>query len=181
MKITLNLIPPFEKERLRRKKQLRMLVRWEFALSALLVIFILTLVSVNYIFSLNISLLLAERGQGAEYKKIEELQNNIKEINADVLEVEKIQKGQLYWTRLGELLNRSIPDGIMLKSVATKNYGISLSGKSDTRGELVKLKEALEKEECVSELNFPLSNLISKEDVDFQIDFKIKKECLLLP
>ena len=156
-----------------------MLVWWELGLSLLLVIFILMLVSVNYIISLNDSLVAEERNSGKEYKQVEEFQREVKEMSKLVSEVEKIQKGQLFWSHLGEVMNRNIPNGVMLENLTTKEYGVSFFGKSKTRGELVQLKEALEKEKCISDLNFPLSNLISKEDISFQINFEMKKECLL--
>lgn len=179
MKITLNLIPSREKDKLRQEKRLRMLARWALGLSVLLAIFILTLVSVDYILSINASLILEGRENGAEYKKTEEFQSEVKKMNATVSEAERMQKGQFYWTHLGEMMNRSVSDGVMLTSLVTKNYAVFLVGKAKTRVELMKLKEALDKEECVSKLNFPLSNLISKENVEFHIDFEIKKECLL--
>lgn len=179
MKITLNLIPSYEKEKLLQGKRFRTAVRWEFGFSILLGFFILMLVSVNYILSLEASLALEKRINGKEYEKVEEFQKGTKEINNLVSELEKIQKGQLYWSHLLEVMNKNIPEGIMLENLSTKEYGVSFSGRSKTRDKIVIMKEVLEREKCVSELNFPLSNLISKEDVNFQINFKLKKECLL--
>lgn len=179
MKITLNLIPSHEKDKIQQEKRLRLLLQWEIALSLLLGIFILVLVSTNYILSIH-AFAVSDGGKSGEaYKKIGAFQKEVEKMNNQVLQVDEIMKEQLYWTRLGEIVNRNISDGVMLTSLATKEYEVFLVGKSETREELVRLKEVLEKEECVSRLNFPFSNLISRENVSFQIDFEIKKQCLL--
>jgi hypothetical protein len=49
---------------------------------------------------------------------------------------------------------------------------------ANNRDNLIQFKDNLEKESCFSEINLPLSNLVEKENVEFQIDFNIKKDCL---
>jgi len=65
-----------------------------------------------------------------------------------------------------------------MKKIETSDYSVLLTGKAKSRDDLITFKENLEKEECFSNVNLPLSNLVAQKDVEFQIDFSIKKECL---
>ena len=51
-------------------------------------------------------------------------------------------------------------------------------GLADTREDLIFLKEKLGEDGCFSDIDLPLSNLVDKNNIEFQIVFKIKSDCL---
>jgi hypothetical protein len=58
------------------------------------------------------------------------------------------------------------------------NYTVLLSGQAATRDDILALEKKLKESACVKNVNVPLSNLFSQENIDFQIDFEMQKECL---
>jgi Tfp pilus assembly protein PilN len=182
MKIKLNLIPPDKKEEIKKAQKFRMIIRWELELTAIAAVFLTMLFSLNYILQLN--LLVANNNferisnNNNQIKKIKEYDLAIKENSVKISEIEKIQNGQLHWGIFFEKLNGTVPIDVALVSVSTKDYKIFLTGKAKNRDILVAFKENLEKNDCFLDVNLPLSNLVVKEDLAFQLDFNIKKECL---
>lgn len=180
MEINLNIIPSGRKEEIERASHARFTFIWGGEILAILVLCVAVLFSMQYILKLQLAAAEqeAQRGSDTHYKKVREYDELVGTINAETSEIEKIQKSQLYWTKLFQILHEKVPPEIELHGLSTKNYQVSLSGRSATRMELVAFKENLEKNSCMEEVNLPFSNLVSKENLNFQINFKIKKECV---
>lgn len=182
MKIDINLIPPHKKAEIRQSNRLRMILRWESELSSIGLIFFAMLVSISYILSINLSLVenIEKIGSASadQYKEIARYDNEVKAINSRLTEIKNIQRGQLYWSKLFLKLEKNILDGITISNLATKDYALFVVGEADTRDNLILFKESLQKEECFSDISLPDSSLTSRKNVDFQMDLKIKKECL---
>ena len=140
------------------------------------------LMSIYYI--LNINLRLAKESYATsiksneQYKEIEKYESEINNVNSNLSQIEKLQNGQLNWSKFFQRFNEHFSNEIEVKGLATRNYSIALIGAAKTRDNLISFKDSLAADSCFSEVNLPLSNLVSKEDLDFQIDFKIKQECL---
>lgn len=182
MRIDLNLIPPQKKEEIKQVRQFRIFLKWSLEFFAIFAIFITMLASINYMLELNLTFAsvssAANTKNNNKYGEIEKYDTEIKEMNSQLFAIEKIQQSQLRWSDFFQKLNLSVPSEIEMEKLATKNYTILLVGKAKTRDALISFKENLEKEECFAGINLPLSNLVSKENIDFQMDFEIKQDCL---
>jgi hypothetical protein len=53
-----------------------------------------------------------------------------------------------------------------------------LVGTADTRDTFLALQRNLQENSCFEAVNTPLSNLFSETNVQFEIDFIVKPECL---
>lgn len=181
MEIKLNLIPKYKKEEIAKSGLLKTVLRWEMELSFVLIGFFMLLFSLNQILQISVDSQLGEieRHQDKEkYERMNILDSEFKKINSQVALDKSIQKDQLYWTRLFEKLNNAIPEEVSIGKIANKNYRIYLAGVSNTREDLLKMNESFSQEECFTDVNLPLSNLVSKDNVVFQIEFNIKEECI---
>lgn len=181
MEIKLNLIPKYKKEEIAKSGLLKTILRWEMELSFVLIGFFLLLFSLNQILQISVDaqLIEIENHQDKEkYERMNFLDSESKKMNSQVVLDKSIQKDQLYWTRLFEKLSSAIPEEVSISKMANKNYKIYLAGVSKTREDLLKMKEGFSQEECFTDVNLPLSNLVSKEDVAFQIELNIKEECV---
>ena len=90
----------------------------------------------------------------------------------------EIQAGHLHWFHVLERLSADVPVGIRVENLATKNYNVYLIGQARSRDGLLEFKAKLEQDDCFETVNVPLSNLVVKENVDFQMDFLVKQNCL---
>jgi len=82
------------------------------------------------------------------------------------------------WTAVLLALDRTIPDSVTVSSLSSKDYLIYLSGSAETRDDFLEFERRLREEPCFSSVEAPVSNLFSKEDVEFQIDLSVDRECL---
>jgi len=181
MEIKINLIPQYRKDEIHQLTKLKLIFRWEVEIAIIVFIFFTLLLSLDYVLKLNLSAQSSEfeSSQTSErYEEIVELDANFKDINRVISLDESIQGDQLYWSKLFEKLSEIMPEGISVIKLASKNYLILIAGVADTRDILVDMREKFSQEECFMDVNLPLSNLVSKNNVEFQIEFKIKEECI---
>ncbi len=179
--IKLNLIPPDKKEEIIKKHQLKKVFFVETILTIIIVSLFVTLLSFKYVLSINLASLATsqrEDKQAIQYNKIKKYDQQFNQINTQIFQVAKLEKDQLYWSKLLVKLNQIIFPDISLDSLSTSNYTITLRGKADSRDNLILFKKKLEDEACFSNINLPLSNLVNKKNIEFQISFEIKKDCL---
>lgn len=181
MEIKLNLIPQYKKEEMARSERFRTVLRWEAEASMILVLVFLLVLGLNYILQFNLEAStsdLASRQNKEKYDRLALYDQEFKNTNGQVAIIDGIQKDQLYWSRLFEKLSALIPAGITVEKMANKDYQIFIAGNSDTRDNLLALKDKLSQDSCFSNINLPLSDLVSKNNIDFQMDFVIKEECV---
>ncbi|HPX94066.1 MAG TPA: PilN domain-containing protein [Candidatus Moranbacteria bacterium] len=181
MKIYLDLLPEQRKQELKRKKIYRKILHEEILFSLPVIVFVIILANVYYVLAIQRNMhataYLTEQAQD-KYKQLEEYETKFKEINTVSRALVNIQSGHLYWTNLLNELSAITPDGVYIIDLSTKNYSVFLMGKAKTRDILIDFKNQLEKSECFEKVDVPLSNLVVKENVDFQIDLTLKDDCL---
>jgi len=181
MRIYLDLLPEEKKEEIKRKKIFLKVVRSELFFSVPIVAFFVILATIN--FSLREKTKEIERVYGMdnsqkEYKELESYENSFGEINAKINNIFKLQRGHNDWSNIFYRLSDTVPENVYLSDLATVDYRISIAGKAKTREDFLKFQEKIKSEECFSDVEVPLSNLVSKENVGFQVDFNVNKDCL---
>lgn len=181
MKIYLDLLPQEKKSELRRKKIFRLILRDQFLFLLPVILFIIILFNINYLLNLQyetISKVGNINKSKDNYQELSKYEEAFKKGNETIDLLTKIQNNHLYWTNAFISLENAAIDGIQITDISNKNYQIFLLGKAKTRDILLNFRTELEKSNCFQNINVPLSNLVVKEDVDFQLDLEIKKECL---
>ncbi len=181
MEIKLNIIPEERKKEIALSNRLRMILQWEAGFAIILVIFFLLISSMYYLLTLNLdaqqSAVVNGKGK-AEFEKVAKFNEDFKAANKQITTDESIQKDQLYWSNLFLKLNEAVPEGVSVAKIATKDYQVLLAGNAKTRDVLIAMKDNFSQEGCFTDINLPLSNLVSKDNIDFQIQFNIKEECV---
>ncbi len=181
MKIYLDLLPEEKKEEIKRKKIFLKVVHSELIFAIPMIAFFVILATIN--FSLKEKTKEIERIYGMdnsqkEYKELENYENSFGEINTKVNSVFKLQKGHNDWSNIFYKLNNTVPENVYLSDLVTVDYKISIAGKAKTREDFLKFQEKIKSEGCFLDVEVPLSNLVSKENVAFQLNFNVKKDCL---
>lgn len=95
----------------------------------------------------------------------------VREINTKVNSVEKIQNEYIPWSYLIEDISKNTPKGISYSYIKMDNKlkAFKISGKADSRDDLLALKEWMEKNQTFKNINFPLKNILQKNDIIFEI------------
>jgi Tfp pilus assembly protein PilN len=157
------------------------IVRQELRLLVPVIVFIVFLITINW--DLKIQLEGLEKAysleqSGEEYRELQKYEDKFSDVNYRISSISKLQSGHLYWSNIFYRLSDLVPEGIYMNNAVTKDYKVSLAGRARTRDDLLAFQEKMESSDCFTKLNVPLSNLVSRENVDFRIDFEVEANCL---
>jgi Tfp pilus assembly protein PilN len=181
MEININLIPGYKKEEIARSRHLKLIIKSEIWVFLLLVILAYFIFGLNKVVDMNVEMLATSQkleNEGEKYQEIKKYEEGFKEINGDISEILKIKKDQLYWSVMLDRLSSGTNAGIEINSLANKDYSVYLAGRANNRDDLISFKDTLSRDDCFEEVDLPLSNLVTQENIDFQMDLKIKEACL---
>jgi|GEM_PF-691041 len=184
MKTLLNLLPEEKKDALQARLRSRFLLWQLFLLFLLEVFYLVILVSLYLILNFELKSLdaittqtntVSESGSGT----LATFENEFKETNQSVAVIGAIDRSHLYFSEVFRLIDPLVPNGIVVSRVTTKEYTVSLFGRASTRETLLLFDEELKAEgRCLSDVSIPIQNLFTQKDIDFQVDFQIKPDCL---
>ena len=175
MKTLLNLLPEGKKESIQGRLRSRFLL-WQLFLLFLLEIFYLTILVCTYLvldFQLR-SLMAIENdtiasSQG-EVARLTTYEKKFDATNKTVNVIGNIDRSHLYFSKAFLLIDPILPEGVTITRLTTKEYTVSLSGRAQTRDQLLRLDENLKSVgTCIENVVVPLQNLFSQENVNFQV------------
>ncbi|MFA5961142.1 MAG: PilN domain-containing protein [Parcubacteria group bacterium] len=181
MKIGINLLPQDKKDEILKNERFRSVLGWEIVFFCTGLVFFTFIFGIDYLLRFDLqanSEIMGNNLNGAQYQTIAYYENKFSEINAKLTKISAISSGQLYWSNFFLMLNRATPHSIEIIGLSTKDFSVHLMGKAKTRDDLLSFRDNLSKEECFENVNLPLSDLVSKEDIAFQIDLGIKENCI---
>jgi Tfp pilus assembly protein PilN len=183
MEICINLLPEEKKNKIKRKKRMITIIKQEILFLSAVFFLIVILADINFILKFHLNNLeknyLLEQSQ-TKYQELKRYEEKFKQVNSKVMLLSNVERDHLYWSKFFYELDKIVPEKIAINSISNSGYKISLAGKADKRENLLKFQENINNSSCFSDVNLPLSNLVTKENVNFQIDFKIKESCLKL-
>lgn len=104
------------------------------------------------------------------------INEEIKVLNNDLKTANKVQAGFFKWSQFLVDFFELVPEGNQITSLYfdMTNRKMQMSGKSLHRDNLLRLKENLEKSDLFTDLDSPLSNLLSRENINFNFSASIK-------
>lgn len=182
MKILLNLLQEEKRKDIKKRFFLRFFL-WQVLLALTLEIFYLSILASIY-FTLDFQLQgLESIGQQydavhSEQQTLDMYRKKFKETNMLAETVGKIERQHFSFAQIFFLLDVILPESVAIDRLTTKEYTVLLAGRAATREDLLAFEARLKTSECVKNVNVPLANLFSQENVDFQMDFEMRKECL---
>lgn len=181
MEIKLNLLPNYRKEEIAKTQRLRNLLKVELAITGVIILFFSFLGALNYILDIQFELVSSQMISGrdqSKYNRVKELEKSFVDANEHINEVLSIRRDQLHWYNVFSRLNQIVSKEIKISDVASKDLNLYLVGQANSRDDLIKFRDALSSNDCFSDVNLPLSNLVGKDNVNFQIDLTVREECI---
>lgn len=181
MKIFLNLLPP------ERKAQLVKRFYWRYFLGQWFLVFLIALLClgamIGFYFQaqaegnqqekMKAALLTGEHQQ--EYQKYEE---KFEESNRAVRSAGAFLTLHTSFSYLLNQIEEALPENTKIDKISTQSYHVFLIGNADTRDTFLRFQDNIKNNACFENVNTPLSNLFSETNVQFEIDFIVKAECL---
>lgn len=177
--INLNLLPEKEKSNLNLDSWRRLILVFGSAFLVGLGFFSSILVSANIYLLNNLeksSALLNLHRQLPPGREIAEIEEKLNMANQKLNQVAEIRKRISSKSYIFPEVASMLPQNVSLISLSVKSGGlVELVGFARERAGLLLLKESLGKNENISDLNFPLANLLKEKDIEFSLSFKIKQ------
>lgn len=106
--------------------------------------------------------------------------NLIKQVNFKLDTIDKIERHFSPWSEHLINISKMIPKDITLTSLSAEKFSRSLMmrGTAKTRNDLLSLLAALENSGLFESIESPISNILVKEDIAFDLKMKIKESIL---
>ena len=103
------------------------------------------------------------------------IDNEITQINESLKNISEIQRDFVKWSDLFVDFTTSVPSGVSISSLSLdKNLqSLNLNGTAKNRDDFLKLQENLKKLAYLSDVNSPITNLLLRENLEFQFTAKI--------
>ncbi len=101
--------------------------------------------------------------------------NKIKSINSRIDFVETIQNNFIPWSNLLEIVADITPKDVGLNylKINFEEQTIKIRGNAGLRESLLDFKQKMEATDIFKNINFPIKNILEKENINFDIDAKI--------
>ena len=98
-------------------------------------------------------------------------QNKVVDINNKLVLLENIQKDFIRWSILYDFISKNMSNGIILSNIEVNKEisSIVFKGHADNRNNLLSFKKILEDSLIFENIDFPIKNLLQKEDISFEI------------
>lgn len=102
----------------------------------------------------------------------------IKEINQKIKTINDTQEKFVAWSQILSKISNLIPQNTTASVIilSRSNEDMILKGTAKTRNDLLLLKSNLESSEIFSSVKIPFSNLLIRENIDFEFELKLNKK-----
>lgn len=172
MTITLNLIPPQQKKKLKLFQVYIYLKNIIFItlIGAILIAIILSLAKIilqnNFNKTINQTYLTVGINKFYNFE--------IKEFNQELKQVAEIQKQYIPYLNFILSFTDLVPQEVTFQKLNLNDKSIlQIKGLADTRDDLLNFKNNLEKSNLFDNFTIPLENLLEKENVEFELNLKL--------
>lgn len=102
----------------------------------------------------------------------------IKETNQKINSISETQKKFVAWSVILEKISNLMPQDAVaaIMIMSRSNEEMTLKGVAKTRDALLLLKSNLENSDIFSSVKIPFSNLLTRQDVDFEFELKLNQK-----
>ncbi|MFH1423360.1 MAG: PilN domain-containing protein [Candidatus Nealsonbacteria bacterium] len=179
----INLLPPKERDILRKEEKLRLAFIWGIFVLFFLATFSLVLFSVNIYLAGEVrgfKILVDCEQQKSATLEAQNIEKEISAVNQNLTTLAAFYEGQSRITELLQKISEIIPEGIYLNSLSLNpnkdkkdRFQISLTGHSGTREALLDFKKSLESKSSFQGVYFPPSSWVKPSDINFSASFEM--------
>lgn len=106
--------------------------------------------------------------------------SKVREINGKINFVAKVQDEFIPWSNLLKTLSEIAPGDINLYylKMSADNKSIKIKGKAGLRDSLLNFKQKMAATQIFKEIDFPIKNILEKENIDFEINARLNLSSL---
>ncbi|MEK7097991.1 MAG: hypothetical protein AAB906_04035 [Patescibacteria group bacterium] len=178
--ITLNLISQELKDEIKLKHAYGLLKKIIYILFLILIVSSSCLLAAEFVLQNNFNRIVGETSLIT--KSTQSYNQKVREINAKFASVSQIQSEYAPWSLLLEELIAKTPGDISFSFVKINrdDSSIKIVGNAKTRAGLLEFKDNIEKAGMFKNADFPLKNMLQKENISFEIKLNFNMDELTL-
>ena len=104
----------------------------------------------------------------------------VDKVNRKIKDVQKIQNNSFKWANSLQIISHHLPRNVYIESlkIDREKSEVSIEGIALTRQSLVYLKENLQNSQAFTNIDFPIDNILKKENIHFDITVKLRESKL---
>lgn len=181
MKIKLNLLPKIKEKKLRHKRILRFVVIQEIMIVFVTLLFFGAVIGLDAIAKLKLNEVdqqLSNSGNSKDYAEMIKYESKFKETKENVKLINNLQKNDINWLIVFDKLAQICPQDILFNSITGDGYDLTIGGNAKNRDVLINMKEIMEKDACFKNIDIPLSNVVLRENIEFELKFNVDEKCI---
>jgi len=176
---TINLLPKERRDVIKIDNFNRFVMKINFIIGSALIVLLTFLGAMLFILNIyhKINDEAIQRDTGGKLSAV--ISQAKKEIDQQHIQIDKTLKHfenrKPYWNYLDKI-NATLPEKVYLKKVEINEENIFIQGIADNRDDLLSFETALKKQDYFKNIEMPISNLTSQENVNFEIIVNLNKE-----
>lgn len=179
--INLNLLSTKEKDRIKLKKNFLLTKNVIFVISLALIIIIISLLSTRIILNIyakDFEKTLENEKNLLSTTKRASLEKSTKELNTQLNMISYIQKEYVKWSKILIDSAKVVPNGVKINSLELNknNKKVTILGLAKNREVLLEFQNNLKNLNYFANITSPLSNLLTKENIEFQFTGELSQE-----
>lgn len=171
--LSLNLLPSQFKTEIKLKQLFWVVVR-----AGNILLFTAIIISASFYISYKILDNFFEVVNNTNFLMQTQIENPIEvsRVNRRIKSAKEIQSRSSNWIGVFDAISHNLPRNIYIESleIQKQKNRISMQGMALTRQSLVYLKENLENSSKLTDMEFPLENILKKRNIHFDINFKFR-------
>ena len=178
MKVTINLLPEGEKDKVRAQRLTGMVLRVGFSAIMSIVVFAAFLSSCLFIMSLQDKIIINESIQLKNdnvYSEIQKMYDVVDKYYKNTQRLDKSMADQVSNIAILEEVNNLMPNDVFLQEISIADGSLVMSGFSSNRDSLLDFRDKLEASGLFESVEAPISNFTSSENINFNFTVGIKK------
>lgn len=179
--LALNLVSQELKQEIKSRHIYSLLKKMNFIIIIITIIIAIILLVAKIILQNNFNKVVAQTTLVTSSSK--KYTDKVRKINSQINSIAKIQKEHIYWSHLLIILSEMSPDDVRFSQlkINKEKKTLTIRGHADSRDNLLKLKNNLEKSEIFSDIESPIQNILQKENINFELNTKLNLDALSKP
>ncbi len=175
MQILINLLPPKEKEHMRRFLRMRIFLKYGTLLVMVPIVVMIVLAGLlvaSHIEQSGLSHTANIIQSQGDFQEMERNDDRVHRINRAVAQAQKMSRQQRFPSEIFLIISDIIPAQIRVSHIEITDDVVVVRGTAKARNTVIDFKKEMEASGCFSDVALPLTSLVDRQDTDFTITAK---------
>lgn len=178
--ITLNLIPEIHKDKYRLIRVYQMLKTMVMVITIYTIVVAIIILMARFILQLQFTKIINETTLVTQENHA--IEEKITKLNKEISIASSIKSQILPWPEFLESFSSAVPDNVIIKTISfSLEKGANVTGNAVSRDDLLKFRDNLLTNPAIKNIELPIGDLLTKNNVDFNMKFTLDLSKVSVP